>query len=390
MSQEEQTSFPDGVRQEVEAALSARFGGRVSVAAADHFKPSFVFRCALEQSGRGAAPETVIVRVPREGLARVGVAGLHRERAALEHLAALGSGLAPRLLAVGAGFLITEDLGAGPSLLDLLLGRDAEAARSGLIAFARHLGTLHAETARRPEILPAALPVVRVPVAVYWEAARHAAALLGLPAPAQVDGDIEALAGLLAEPDCLALSSGDASVVNCKVVGDEVRFFDFEDACVRHPLVDAAVLRFPSPTGAPFWRLPPAVALSFESAYRAARPDLPDDDYYERGLAASCAAWTVLRLMRLPRVDAGPDRDAWPLLPPDWSGPPPARSRRGQLVATLETCRASLRRADAFGALADWFGRLEDLLRERWPEASEPLPLFPAFSAEGALETPPG
>ena len=378
--------LPESVRQEVEGALSARFGGRVSVAAADQFKPSFVFRCALEQSGRGAAPETVIVRVPREGTARGGLARLHRERAALEHLAALGSDLAPRFLAGGAGgFLVTEDLGSGPSLLDLLLGRDAEAAGRGMIAFAHGLGTFHAQTARRPENLQAALPVSSIPLAEHWESAQNAAAFLGLPAPAQVDGDIEALAGLLAEPGRLALSSGDASAVNCKVFGDEVRFFDFEDACFRHPLVDAAVLRYPSPTGAPFWRLPPALTLLAEAAYRAARPDFRGDDrHYGRGLAASCAAWTILRLARLPRVDAGPDRDGWTLLPPDWSGPAPTRSRRGQLVATLETCRASLRRADAFGALAGWFDRLEDALRGRWPEAAEPHPLFPAFLAEGA------
>jgi len=379
--------LPESVRQEVEGALSARFGGRVSVADATQFRPSSVFRCALEQAGRGSTPETVIVRVPRAGAARAGVDGLHRERAALEHLAALGSGLAPRFVAGGgaAGFLVTEDLGAGPSLLDLLLGRDAEAARRGTIAFARGLGTFHARTARRPESLPAGLPVVRVPVAEHWEAARHAAALLGLPAPAQVDGDIEVLAGLLAEPGRLALSSGDASVVNCKVLGDEIRFFDFEDACFRHPLVDAAVLRYPSPTGAPFWRLPPDIALLAETAYLAACPTFQDEDHSERGLAASCAAWTILRLARLPRVDAGPDRDWWPLLPPGWSGPAPTRSRRRQLVATLETCRASLRRAGAFGALADWCGRLEDVLRGRWPEAAGVLPLFPAFRAGGAL-----
>ncbi len=104
-----------------------------------------------------------------------------------------------------------------------------------------------------------------------------------------------------------------------------------------------------------------------------------DDERYERGMAAAGAAWTVLRLARLPRVDAGPDGDSWRLLPPDWLGPIPVRSRRRQLVAILEMCIASARRADAFGALAAWCERLADALRGRWPEAAEALPLYPAF-----------
>lgn len=378
--------IPIQVRQAVEDALSQRFGGRVQVAAEAQFRPSCVFRCTLLQSPPGAAPETVIVRIPREGTSRSGGIGLHNERAALECLAAIGSSLAPRFLAGGgaAGFLVTEDLGDHPSLLDLLLGRDLEAAGQGTLAFARGLGTLHAQTAGLPEGRRAGLAVGRVPVAEHWQQVREAVARLGLPTPQGVDGDIEEIAHLCAEPsDCLALSSGDCSVVNCKVSGDDVRFFDFEEACFRHPLVDAVVLRYPYPTGGPPWRLPREVASRMEAAYRAelARgcPVAEDDGRYERDLAAACAAWTIVRLARLPKVDAGPDQDPWQHLPPGWSGPAPIRSRRRQLVAILETCLTSARRADAFAALAAWCERLTDALRERWPEAAEEAPLYPAF-----------
>ena len=198
-----------------------------------------------------------------------------------------------------------------------------------------------------------------------------------------MDGDIEALDRLLAEPgDCLALSSGDPSVVNCKIAGG-VRFFDFEEACFRHALVDATVLRYPYPTGGPPWRLPREVTLQMESAYRAELAQdcsvARDDDRYKRGMEAVGAVWTLLRLARLPKVDAGPDRDPWLLLPPGWSAPVPTRSRRRQLVATLETCLAPAHRTGAFAALADWFECLADALRGRWPEAAEALPLYPAF-----------
>jgi hypothetical protein len=104
-----------------------------------------------------------------------------------------------------------------------------------------------------------------------------------------------------------------------------------------------------------------------------------DDAGYERGMAAACAAWTIVRTARLPGVEAGPDREPWPLVPPGWSGPMPTRSRRRQLVAILETCAASARRAGTLGGLAIWCESMVGALRARWPEATEALPLYPAF-----------
>lgn len=385
---QENKTLSTGVRRAVEGALSARFGEPVRMAAGGQaFWPTCVFRCPLRPSNGGTTPGTVIVRIPREGTARAGQAGLHQEQAALEYLTLVGSSLAPRCLAGGAeeGFLVTEDLGTDPSLLDLLLGKEREAARQGLLGFARSLGRLHAQTARRPDNPGITLPVVHVPVTECWEQVRNAVAHLELPTPRGIEGDVEAIDRLLTEPEGgLALSSGDASVVNCKVSHGEVRFFDFEEACFRHPFVDAIVLRYPYPTGGPPWQVPSEIALEAEAAYRAALasvcPEAQDDRRYEVGMAAASAAWTILRLVRLPRVDAGPDRDTWPLLPPDWSASIPTRSRRRQMVAILQTCIASARRAGAFEALAAWCEDLTEALQERWPEAAEELPLYPAFS----------
>lgn len=383
-------TLPAAIRRAVEVGLSERFGATVRVIKAHTIGPCRVFRCTL-RSCDGAAPGTVIVRIPREeGAARSGEDPLGRERAALEYLTAVGSTLAPRFLAggAGAGFLASEDLGAGPSLLDLLLGEDPETATQAALAFARGLGTLHAQTAPRAFAGGglASLPHAPDPVAEYWRQVREAVGRLGLPAPPPgVGRDVAEISRVLAEPgDCLALSSGDPSVVNCKVSGGSVRFFDFEEACFRHAFSDAAVLRFFYPTGGPPWRLPPSVALRAEAAYRTelamACPSASSDASYEGGMAAACAAWMIVRLARLARVDAGPDRDAWPLLPPGWSGPVPTRSRRRQLVSILETWLASADRAREFAALAAWCARFTDALRARWPEASEELPLYPAFA----------
>jgi hypothetical protein len=210
-------------------------------------------------------------------------------------------------------------------------------------------------------------------------------AQLGLPNPIGVDRDLDAIARTLAAPGSyLALSSGDPGLVNCKIVNGTVRFFDFEVAGFRHALVDATVLRYPYPTGGPVWRLPPEIAEAIQAAYREelARgcPEALDDASYKRGLAAACVAWTIVRMARVAKVEAGPDREPWPLVPPDWTGPLPVRSRRRQLVAIIETCIASTRHAGTLEAFATWCERIASALRSRWPEATEDIPLYPAFT----------
>jgi hypothetical protein len=377
--------------------LSVRFGTHVRIADVTAFPYSRVARCALE-AANDAAPPTVIVRMLRDDPARSGPTRLRNEHAALEFLSAIGSTLAPRFIAgdVTAGILVTEDLGTHPSLLDLLLGDDREAARQGLLAFARGLGALHAQTAgrssayaeRRARLGPADPDPegLTAPgrVAESWRRVRDAVAQLSLPYPHGVDDDVDEIAGTLAAPGAyLALSSGDTSVVNCTVTNGVVRFFDFEAAGFRHALIDASVLRYPYPTGGPVWRLPREVADLVESAYREvlarACPAALDDASYERGMAAACAAWTIVRMARLPRVEAGPDRDPWPLVPPGWSAPIPTRSRRRQLVAIVETCIASARRAGTLERLTAWCDSTVGALRARWPEATEEIPLYPAF-----------
>jgi hypothetical protein len=384
-------------RQTIENLLSLRFCMRVSIADVSDFPYSRVSRCTLEAAS-SVVPSTVIVRVPRDDPARSGPARVHNEHAALLFLRAVGSTLAPRFIAgdATAGILITEDLGTEPSLLDLLLGNDKAAARQGLLAFARGLGTLHAQTIGRatayteqraplgpadPDVADAA---VRFHITESWQHVQDAVARLRLPRPRGADHDIIEVERMFAAPGSyLALSSGDPSPVNCKIAWGAVRFFDFEGATFRHALIDANVLRYLYPTGAPPWRLPKDLADPIELAYREAIghacPNALDDADFERGMAASSAAWTILRMMRLPRVESGPDRDPWLLVPPGWSAPFPTRSRRRQLVAIIDTFIASARRTGSFETLATWCESLLDALRARWPEASEEIPLYPAF-----------
>ncbi len=381
----------------VEMLLSVRCGTPVRITGVRTFAYSAVSRCTLEATG-GTAPPTVIVRVPRPDARRSGLARLRNEHAALEFLSALASTLAPRFIAGDAiaGLLVSDDLGAHPSLLDLLLGDDAVAARQGLLAFARGLGTLHVQTVgRAPEYdalrarLGPADPdaedaSVRLRLAESWQRVQQAVAQLQLPRPRGVDHDVAEVVRTLAAPGAyLALSSGDPSPVNCLITQGAVRFFDFESATYRHALLDATVLRYLYPTGGPPWRLPDGMSDLLEHAYREELtrgcPAAGDAVSYESGMAAAGAAWTLLRMERLPRVDAGPDRDTWTLVPSGWSAPIPTWSRRRQLVAIIATFSASARRAGTLEALAAWCDSIAGALRARWPEATEELPLYPAF-----------
>ena len=265
--------FPASIKEDVERKLSETFGVRVRVAKVQNIWPSQVFRCLFDvgQSSSDVVPSTVIVRLPRAGAARSDAALLDDERAALQHLTEIGSTLAPRYYAGGAeaGFLASEDLGTGPSLLDLLLGKGREGATQGVLGFAKSLGMLHAQTLVTTNH-HSPLPHVQIPVQEHWEQVVTAAVHLGLPTPHSVDQDIAEIAEKLSRTSAyLALSSGDPSVVNCKVINGRVRFFDFEAACLRPAIVDATVLHFLYPTGGPAWRLPHGMALQLESVYRA-------------------------------------------------------------------------------------------------------------------------
>ncbi len=388
--------LPDELRRTVEKSLSARFERHVSIADVHNFPYSCVFRCSLTGSPEGkdaTLPRTVIVRLPRASGGRKGPTLLQNEHSALAYLMELRCELTPGVLGGGAdaGFLITNDFGDAPSLLDVLLGNDPVAAERSVLAFARAFARLHTRTLSliTPPTEPRMVTTNAPTVEESWQEVREAVAQIGLPGPDDaVHNDVATVVRTLANPGAFrVLSSGDPSVVNCKVTDAGVRFFDFEEASLRHVFCDIVLLHYFYPTGGPAWLLPAELAARMERQYRSewARSGAAPltDSEHNTGVAVAATAWTVLRLARLQGVDTGPDPDPWLLLPPDWSGPAPIRSRRRQLVSLLETCSDSLRRADTLGSFAGWCEQMTIALRSRWKESTEELPLYPAFRQLG-------
>ena len=178
---------------------------------------------------------------------------------------------------------------------------------------------------------------------------------------------MEAVFGSLREPGpWLALSSGDPCPANVLLSPDGPVLIDFEMAAFRHALLDAAVLRFPFPNCTPWARLPPAVVARAECAYRARLPKglVDDADAYGRALTPPLAAWCILRLARLRRVDVNDGA---------------AVRRRTQIIRTVEVFLATATAARCLMHLAAWMECLLGVMRKRWPEASVPAPLYPAF-----------
>jgi len=281
-------------------------------------------------------PSTVVVKTAR-GDALSAATYLRNEAAALEFLGRVGGGHGPRLLAAD-DMVVMEDLGAGSSLDQVLLGDDPAAALDGLRAFATALGRMHADTAGRDAEYYAIrgdgdpvfdrVSLVRYRLGESWRKVRMS--LRGLPAP-----------GVSAIAD-----------------RDLVMARDFDSAAFRHAALDLAALLLPFPACACWSTLPPEVGAQVVAAYRA---EFPVDDL---GAAVGCAAWVVLRAVRLRRLGAAINPH------------PMGFSRRGRLLDQLAVAAGPV--GAPLPGLAAWFGELEGALRERW-NVREAQGRYPAF-----------
>jgi hypothetical protein len=125
-----------------------------------------------------------------------------------------------------------------------------------------------------------------------------------LPTPHAVDADITELLHVLSEPGpYLAFSNGDTCPANCLLSDDTLRFLDFEHASFRQALLDVAALR-----ACGCWSpLPEDVDRKAEDAYRkemaGSCPDILDHASYAHRLTVACAAWTIVRMVRLPKLE---------------------------------------------------------------------------------------
>jgi hypothetical protein len=289
--------------------------------------------------------------------------------------------LTPRLEVAGPAppVLITDDLGEGTSVADVLIGDDPEAAEAALAGWAATLAALHVATRGSRAAFRAALaerqgelPVGESRLAADLDDAvrvlDRACASLGVRTPGGALDELRGLADRLGGAGLAALTPADACPDNNVRTAEGLALVDFEGAQWRHVVWDVAYLYVPWPTCWCAWRIPEPVAERAVTAYRrAAAGILADDDTFALDLEAAVVGWALLSTSIFIDNALGSD----PPLNPDR----PTPTRRAMILHRLD--RAA--RTTELALAAELAAGLAAGLRARWGDV--PLALAPAFRA---------
>ena len=296
---------------------------------------------------------TVVAKQPRDP------ATYRRE---LEALRTLPESVRPALLACGGGVFVLEDLGPGPSLADLLLGDDPEAAERALLGWAATLGealraTLGHGQGPAPEDLGDGAAELR-----------QLAAELDVPVPRGLDDDVALIASTLAAPGpWLAFCPSDTCPDNNRVLADgSVRLFDFEGAEWRHAALEAAYCRAPFCTCWCVARLPEGMTGRMEAAF-VDRLAPPDARAFVATVPLAAVSYTLASFDWFRRRFVVED------LPPGLRRVMPCAGR--QYVYERLVAVAALPQVPVLAGVA---GGLAARIADRWPDATA-MPLYPAF-----------
>lgn len=297
-----------------------------------------------------------------------------REAAGLA--AAHGTGC-PELIALVSdpAVVVMTDLGTGPCLADLLLGRDAATATDGLQAWGRALANLHSQTIHRTNVFTAHLgddlpvSVIASEVDVLPQTLSALATDHDLPVAENLTGLLGEVQEPLNRAERHVVTPGDTCPDNNLIVGDTVRLLDFEFAEVRHPAWDLAYLRVPWPTCWCAWQIPPEPGDAALATYRKSAAELLPwvaEPGFESDLIAATLLWSLVSSsMYLPgALDPEADSEA-------------AAKRPGRRTMVLSRL-ALASRLEGPPALTAYAGQLAAELSRRW--GPHPLAAAPAFA----------
>jgi hypothetical protein len=306
-----------------------------------------------------------------------GSASFAAEAAGLEFVT--GTGVAPELLATDPAerLIVMADLGAAPSLADLLLGTSPELARAALLSWARACGELAAGVgSRRPEFTALRRKYGAMPAR--WLERRIGEipwllTSLSIAVPDRLGDDLAQVAALLTPGAFEVFTPGDICPDNNLITAGGVRFIDFESAEFHSVFLDAAYLRMPFSTCWCVFSLPDDLVAEAEAGYRdlvsTVTGELADDRVWSRGLRLATAAWTLHAMTYL--LDRSVVADA--PTNPDASHAP---TKRQLLRYRWRTLADELDRAAELPALRALLGQLL-AETERWQVPD--LPRYPAF-----------
>jgi hypothetical protein len=297
-------------------------------------------------------------------------------------LAPLGLGPADFTGNIDLGFFIMQDLGAGISLADRLIGNDPELATAALLAYAHSLGELHAATvgfdSRWNELRITRGGKNRQPSAAdswirEFTAFTKICEQFGVAHPRGIAPDLARIADAADNPgDYNAFSPTDCCPDNHYLRGHRVIFFDCEGARMRHALLDTAYFSVPFPTCWCASKLPDKMPARMLSAYRE---HFPGQANFDDQLTLMRAAWILANLVRGLAGDPDKPDQQWGLV-----------STRQRHVHHLENLLGSPTLATLLPSLAMTLERLFDALRTRWADLP-PMPYYPAFKTPVSIQS---
>jgi hypothetical protein len=199
---------------------------------------------------------------------------------------------------------------------------------------------------------------------------------LGFGLPSEAQADIAEIAEIISSPSpFMTVLQGDPNPGRVAETAGRLRFFSHSVTGMIHALVDGVFMRmhFPNMGQAFVRRFPEPVWRDAENAYRTALaadcPAAADDGIWGRNLTAASA----FRALRWTWGDLGLEY---------------ALTAKDQCVNHARQCHLlrynlfvqTAAEFQLFPHLAGYVSEFAARLRERWPEAAEPLALYPAFA----------
>jgi thiamine kinase-like enzyme len=258
-------------------------------------------------------PDSIIIKqIPED--ARFGASNrLLSEWAALEFMNHLEGEFAPRLILgnLDSLILITEDLGAVPSLQDILSEGQADQAHAHLIAYGRFLGQLQAASFGREEefrAIQSRLGAETPPndssldLRPLKEAMSRSFAQAKWNDSEKLIEEALHLSNAMHDDSPLRVfTHHDAGPNNILLTGQGTRFVDFEFSRYEHALLDMTALRLAFPPFSHGRRIPQETVLAYEKAYRESAvqkmPSLLDDSIYSKALELASAKWLLTKIV---------------------------------------------------------------------------------------------
>jgi hypothetical protein len=385
----EELSFSD-----VQSALAQAWGGEVRLSGPHPFDRNWfdesAVRLRVEQAPAGAPDKVLLRRVgpDYDSNSREEHTPAHRffdEWASLAFFQEVCGEATPVpwLYAADreAGFLVMEDLPGPDPVMAAFWGDDPQQLAHMLKRYAILLGEMNGRavphTQRFIELRQGFGPIwpIHSPSWVLQQYLQILDALgFGLPSDAQAD--IAEIAGILSPPTpFLTVLDGDPNPGLVAETVGRLRFFSHSVSGLIHALMDGVFIRmhFPNMGQAHVRRFPESVWRDAENAYRTALaadcPAAADDGSWGRNLTAA-SAFRALR---------------W-----TWGNLGLEYMLTSHDVHVNHMRQCNLLRYDLFVQTAAEFhlfphfaryvADLAARLRERWPEAVEPLALYPAFA----------